>query len=119
MDELFGKLGNMMTSKPKQDASLPPSMRAGMKPATGSVPKAGVPGANKPFDINLYFTAVGMFFNDFFNKKLPYFFQNMGPVFSNFPNWWGKLPQDEQISYGVLAAGHVMFVVGIVLFIVM
>ena len=76
-------------------------------------------GASKPFDIGMYFTAVGMFFSDFFGKKLPYFFKNIGPVMSNFPNWWGKLKQDEQISYGVLMLGHVMLIVGVVLFIIL
>ena len=106
------KIGFLKEAKPKVPAAAP-SANAGM-----AVPKAGVPGVKKGFDVNLYMKAVGMFFSDFFGKKLPYFFKNIGPVMKNFPSWWGKLPQDEQISYGVLALGHVMFVVGIVLFVV-
>ena len=62
--------------------------------------------------------AVSMFFSDFYGKKVPYFFKNMGPVLRGFPAWWKKLPQDEQLSYGAIAVGHVMLIVGIVLFIV-
>lgn len=98
-----------------------PSVRAGVtapKSMARDVPKAGMPGAKKGFNINIYMKAVGMFFSDFYGKKVPYFFKNIGPVLKGFPRWWGKLPQDEQISYGAIALGHVMVIVGIVLFIV-
>ena len=105
---IFDKIGAALKKKPAAQGS--PSQKAGIKPtSTGK----------KPFDINLYFKAVGIFFNDFFGKKIPYFFKNMGPVMKKFPNWWKKLPQDEQISYGVLLLGHMMVIVGIVLIIIL
>ncbi len=89
-------------------------------PKKGETPKApSTPGQKKAFDIKLYMKAVQMFFQDFFTKKLPYFFKNMGPVLKGAPAWWNRLPQDEQISYGVLALGHLMFIAGIVLVIVL
>ena len=107
---IFDKIGASLKKKPAAPATAAPSQKAGIKPtSTGK----------KPFDINLYFKAVGMAFSDFFGKKISYFFKNMGPVFKNFPNWWGKLPQDEQISYGVLLLGHMMVLVGIVLIIIL
>jgi len=107
---IFDKIGASLKKKPAAPATAAPSQKAGIKPtSTGK----------KPFDINLYFKAVGIFFNDFFGKKIPYFFKNMGPVMKKFPNWWKKLPQDEQISYGVLLLGHMMVIVGIVLIIIL
>jgi len=82
------------------------------KPGQQTQPSFG----DKPFDLNLYFKAVGIFFNDFFGKKIPYFFQNMGPVFGKAGEWWNRLPQDEQISYTLVAVGNLMFVAGVVLF---
>lgn len=119
------KAGILKESGPKA-ASEKPAAKAGAsataKPAgagtAGAVPKSGVPGEKKGFDINMYMKAVGLFFSDFYGKKLPYFFKNMGPVLKGFPGWWGKLPQDEQLSYGAVALGHVMVVVAIVMFIV-
>jgi hypothetical protein len=108
-ESIFSKIGKSMGAKPGT-VSAPPSAKAGIKPP--------VPGS-KPFDINLYFKAVGMFFSDFYGKKVPYFFQNMGPVMKKAPDWWKKLPQDEQISYGALGLGHVLLIVGIVLLIVL
>ncbi len=112
------KIGILKDTGTKTPSAAPgaantPSAKAGV-----AVPKAGAPGAKKGFDINMYMKAVGMFFSDFYGKKLPYFFKNMGAVLKGFPGWWGKLPQDEQISYGAIALGHVMVIVGIVLFIV-
>ena len=72
----------------------------------------------KPFDINIYFKAVGMYYSDLFNKKLPYFFKNIGPVFKGFSAWWNKQPQDMQLSYGALFLGNLMIVVGVVLIII-
>ena len=93
------------------------------KPAAAAVPKARVPpGAKvkkKGLDLNLYLKAMSMSFSDFFGKKLPYFFKNIGPSFKKFPAWWKKTPQDEQIAYGLLVLGDVMLVVGIVLLVVM
>jgi hypothetical protein len=100
---IFAKLGGAMQAKPKATQS----------------PKAATPGTKKGFDINIYFKAVGIFFNDFYGKKVPYFFKNTGAVMKKFSPWWGRLPQDEQISYGVLLLGHLMIIVGIVLIIVM
>jgi hypothetical protein len=102
---IFAKIGGVMKAKPK--------------PAEAKPPKATTPGAKKGFDFGLYMKAVGMAFNDFFGKKLPYFFKNIGPVMKNFPNWWKKLPQDEQISYGVLLLGNLMVIMGIVLVIIL
>ena len=85
----------------------------------GAAASGAVPGVMKPFYINLYMKAVNLFFSDFFGKKVPYFFKNMGPVMKQFPDWWKKLPQDEQISYDVLSLGGVMFVVGVVLLIIL
>jgi hypothetical protein len=91
----------------------------GAKQAKPAAPKATTPGAKKGFDFNMYMKAVGIFFNDFYGKKVPYFFKNTGAVMKKFSPWWGKLPQDEQISYGVLLLGHVMIIVGIVLIIIL
>ncbi|MBW2964332.1 hypothetical protein KY363_02635 [Candidatus Woesearchaeota archaeon] len=100
---------------------VPPSVQAGMaKKLPGSgVPTVSAPGAKKPFDVNLYFKAVQLFFSDFFGKKVPMFFQDPGNYLKKAPDWFKRLPQDEQISYGVLAFGHVLFIVGIVLIIVL
>jgi len=95
------------------------SLGVKVKATSAPAPKANNAAGQKPFDINLYFKAVGMFFSDFYGKKVPYFFKNMGPVMNKFSSWWQKLPQDEQISYGVLTLGHVLLIVGIVLFIVL
>jgi hypothetical protein len=90
-----------------------------LKKKPAAVPKAGAaPGVKvkkKGFDLNLYMKAVSMFFSDFFGKKLPYFFKNIGPSFKRFPEWWKKTPQDEQLAYGLLVLGDLMLVVGIVL----
>lgn len=75
--------------------------------------------AKKQFDIGIYFKAVGLAFDDFFNKKLPYFFKNMGPVLKKFPDWFTQLPNDEKISYGVFVFGNVLVLAGIVLFFVL
>lgn len=92
------------------------------KTAAAAVPKAAAPpGAKikkKGLDLNLYMKAVSMSFSDFFGKKLPYFFKNIGPSFKKFPEWWKKTPQDEQIAYGLLVLGDVLLVVGIVLLII-
>jgi hypothetical protein len=121
--DIFGKIGGALGIKPKaKPAAGPPSARAGIKPAAGRAApaaRAPVPGAKKPFDIKLYMKAVNLFFKDFFGKKVPYFFKNMGPVFKAAPAWWKRLPQDEQISYGVLILGFVMIITGIVLWIVL
>jgi hypothetical protein len=90
----------------------------GVAPPPGGVPKAGVPG-QKPFDINLYFKAWGIFFQDFFGKKVPYFFKNIGDLLPQTPDWYMGLQTDEKVSYGVLAGGHVLVIVGIVLLIVL
>lgn len=113
------------TGKP----GVAPSAQAGMRPGSAKqlprggpgagVPMTGVPGQTKGFDINTYFKAVQLFFSDFFGKKLPMFFKNPGPYLKGAPDWFSGLPQDEKISYGVLAGGHVLFIVGIVLFIVL
>ena len=71
----------------------------------------------KGFNFGLYVKAVGVFFNDFFGKKISYFFSNLGTVFSDLPRWWGKQEQDEKAAYGFLLVGNIMFVVGIVLII--
>ena len=107
MDSIFSKIGESLGVKPKAAATSTahPSARAGIK--------------SKPFDINIYFQAVGLFFSDFFGKKVPYFFKNMGPVMNKFPGWWNKLPQDEQISYGGVLLGFVLILVGAVLFVVL
>ena len=116
--ELFEKVEEAVGLKPaaKPEAGGAPSAKAGVKP---SVPKKPGDGGEKPFDIQLYMKAVQLFFSDFFGKKVPYFFQNMGPVLKAAPAWWQKLPQDEQIGYGVLVLGFLMVIVGIVLWIVL
>jgi hypothetical protein len=88
------------------------------KPAALGGAKPPLPPA-KGFDINIYFKAVGNAFDDFFNKKLPYFFKNLGPSFSKFPDWFSRLPNDEKASYGAFVFGGLLFVVGIVLLIVL
>jgi hypothetical protein len=104
---VFDKIGASIGAKPKSPAA--------------AVPKATTPaaGGKKPFDINLYFKAVGMYYSDLFSKKIPYFFQNFVPVMKNFPNWWNKQPQDMQISYALIVLGNVVFIAGIVMFFVM
>ncbi len=99
---------------------MPPAPQQAMQaaqraPAQRQATQPAAP-VNKPFDINIYFQAVGLFFNDFFGKKLPYFFNNMGPVLNKAGTWWNKLPQDEQISYAVMIFGDLMLVAGIALF---
>jgi hypothetical protein len=131
-ESILQKLGNIMGAgvpKVKPKGTLSPSQKAGLKPvagkpgAPGAKPAPGTPGAvtpgGKPFDINLYFRAVGIWFNDFTQRKVPYFFQNFVPVMKGAPNWFKRLPQDEQVSYGVLVLGHVMIVTSVVLFIVL
>jgi hypothetical protein len=109
ISEIFDKIGASLGMKPKAKAGV-----TSAKPAAQSAS-----GGKKPFDINLYFKAVGMFFSDFFGKKVPYFFQNMGPVFKEAPAWWTGLPQDEQISYVLVVFGNMAFIAGIVLFFVL
>lgn len=106
---------------PSQVRQLPVKPGAAGTPQGKSAQKtpASPAGAKKPFDINLYFKALGLFFNDFSKNKLPYFFKNMGPVMQNAPNWWNKLPQDEQAAYGAMGFGGFLFLVGIVLFVVL
>ncbi|MBU2561822.1 MAG: hypothetical protein KKD17_05990 [Nanoarchaeota archaeon] len=113
---IFEKIGKatgakMPEAKPR---AAPPSARAGITP--GAAPSDS--GAKK-FDFNMYLKAVNLFFNDFFGKKVPYFFKNMGPVLKESPVWWGSQKQDEQISYALVVLGNVMFIVGIVLLIVL
>ena len=103
---VFDKIGKAVGAKPKTPAS--------------SVPKTATPASGKkPFDINTYFKAVGMYYSDLFSKKIPYFFQNFMPVMKNFPNWWNNQPQDMQISYALMVFGNVVFVAGIVMFFVL
>ncbi|MFC1741425.1 hypothetical protein ACFL3V_02730 [Nanoarchaeota archaeon] len=130
--KVFNNIGNSIKAKlpanlrakvaPVRPGAAVPSAKAlpgkAGAPATG-VPVVTPPGVKKAFDIKLYFKAVGLFFNDFFKKKLPYFFKNMGPVLKQAVPWWNKLPNDEKASYGVLALGHVLIITGIVLFIVL
>ncbi|MFH1064867.1 MAG: hypothetical protein V1729_07315 [Candidatus Woesearchaeota archaeon] len=104
---------------PSYAKQMPVSPGAARSPSQNTGTATPQQSVKKEFDINLYFKAVGLFFNDFFGKKMPYFFQNMGPVMQNAPNWWNKLPQDEQISYGVMVFGGFLFVAGIVLFVVL
>lgn len=115
VDEIINKIKGFLL-KPKPGAANAP-----VAAASGTAPKmAGVLGQQKPgFDINMYMKAVQLFFKDFFGKKVPAFFKNPGPYLKNFPVWWGGLKQDEQISYGVFGLGSLMFVTGIVLFIVL
>ena len=105
--DFFVKIGMLKKVGPKE---------AKPTPAVPKVPAK--PGAKKPFNFNLYMKAVNLFFKDFFGKKVPYFFKNIGPSFKKFPEWWKKLPQDEQISYGVLLLGDLMLIIGVVLLIV-
>lgn len=93
----------------------PPSARAGMA-GMQSVP-SGMPAGK--FDFNKYMQAWQLFFQDFFGKKVPYFFKNIGPVMNQAGPWISSLPQDEKIAYGVLAGGHVFVLLGIVLLIVL
>ncbi|MBI5398402.1 hypothetical protein HZB03_02960 [Candidatus Woesearchaeota archaeon] len=95
------------------------ALTAPAKPGQPAGAEMRPPMPPKAFDINLYFKAVGMAFDDFFNKKLPYFFKNLGPVFKKFPDWFTKLPNDEKISYGVYVLGNILVIVGIVLFFVL
>ncbi len=121
LDNILNKIKGLIFVHPKAMQGLPGKDRAqNSTPATGTAPKMkGVPGQQKPgFDFKLYLRSVQLFFQDFFGKKLPYFFKNIGPVMKNAPVWWGGLPQDEQISYGLLGLGSMMFVAGIVLVIV-
>ena len=74
-------------------------------------------GSKKSFDINIYFKAVGNFSENFFKNQIPYFFKNLGPVLKKFPDWVGKLPNDEKAAYGVFVLGNVLVLVSIVLFI--
>ncbi|MBI4738888.1 hypothetical protein HY772_04975 [Candidatus Woesearchaeota archaeon] len=90
-------------------------------PAKPGLSAAGArpPTPLKPFDINLYFKAAGMAFDDFFNKRLSYFFKNPWPVLKKSPDWFTKLPNDEKATYGVLLLGNILVIVGIVLFFVL
>lgn len=122
---IFEKIGSVMgakVSKPKTGVT-PGVPAAAVKPgvARAQVPVAGVPGVSgpkKPFDFNMYMKAVNLFFNDFFNKKLPYFFKNIGPVMKKASDWFNKLPGDEKAAYGVLVFGHLFLILGIVFFFV-
>jgi hypothetical protein len=73
----------------------------------------------KGFDFELYAKAVSEFFNDFFGKKIPYFFSNLGTVFRDMPEWWKNTSQDEQIAYAFLFLGFFMIITGAVLWIVL
>ncbi|MBN1544974.1 hypothetical protein JW898_05955 [Candidatus Woesearchaeota archaeon] len=113
---IFEKIGKATGAKMpgSKQGSASPSANAGIR--TGAAPSVGVA---KKFDFNMYLKAVKMFFSDFFGKKVPYFFKNMGHVFKEFPVWWGKQKQDEQISYALVVLGNVMLIIGIVLLIVL
>ena len=117
---LYDRLGAKALTAPAKPGQPGAMQRAPAGPgARPAAPGMRPPAPPKPFDMNIYFKAVGMAFDDFFNKKLPYFFKNMGPALKNFPDWFGKLPQDEQISYGVYVLGNVLVIVGIVLLFVL
>jgi hypothetical protein len=128
MEKVAGVFGGR-TAKPGDSAKRAAptgATPAATAPAAGKVPAAKVPGAaaaavpggKKPFDIKLYMKAVSMFFNDFFKKKLPYFFKNIGPVLKGASAWFSTLPGDEKAAYGVLVFGHLFLLLGIVFFIV-
>jgi hypothetical protein len=129
--DIFSSIKKAISPMGKAPAKqgVAPSVKAGARPGTAKqlprsapqtgMPRAAVPGPKKPFDINVYMKAVSIFFDDFFKKKVPMFFKNPGPYLKKAPDWFKTLPQDEQISYGALVFGHVLFIVGIVLFIVL
>ncbi|MBW2971776.1 hypothetical protein KY359_01950 [Candidatus Woesearchaeota archaeon] len=112
INSIFEKIGSMIGIKM-------PAKKAGAPQSAGAAKPVPEPGGKKPFDFNMYIKAWGIFFDDFFKKKVPYFFKNIGPVFKEFPIWWGKQKQDEQIAYALLILGNVMFIMGIVMFIVL
>ncbi len=109
------KMGNFMgAGVPKTAGGVsqykPVQKGSSLKPKSSS---------GKGFDINLYFDALNNFVSDFFGKKIPYFFKNMGSVLQDFPGWFSSMPQDEQITYVVILLGNLMIVTGFVLFIVL
>lgn len=128
LDDIINKIKGLIFVQPKAMKGVPGKPGAAgsqtAAPKPGTAPKmAGTPGGaqgdGKKFDFNMYLKAVKLFGQDFFGKKIPYFFRNLGPVLKGFPVWWSGLAQDEQISYGCLCLGNVMMVTGLVLLIVL
>ncbi|NQU79784.1 hypothetical protein HQ545_08515 [Candidatus Woesearchaeota archaeon] len=109
MPSVFEKMGNALGVVKKPKIAVKPGA---VKPVSGF-------GAKKGFDINSYMKACNNFVNDFFPKKIPFFFRNIGSVMKNSPNWFKGLPQDEQLVYGVLATGPLFIIVGVVLIFVL
>lgn len=80
-------------------------------PQDSSAPGAS---AGKAIDLRLYFKALGIFFKDFFGKKIIYFFKNFVPVIKGFSIWFNKQTNAEKIAYAMIPVAFILIIVGIV-----
>ena len=117
---IFKQIGDSLKGKTRSTGAAPAKTPA---PAGGAGPHgaqtAKLCGAGKPVEFQLYMVAVQNASKEFFQKKLPWFFKNMGPAFKNFQPWWKKQKQDEQIAIVGWITGHLLMLIGIILLIVM
>jgi hypothetical protein len=110
--DMFQKIAQAFKGKSgTPDAAAAAASKKQQTPGLPTPPSQG-------FDFNIYMQAVQIFFNDFFGRQVPEFFKDPMPKLKNFPVWWKKQKQDEQLAYGGVLLGFVMIIVGVVLIIV-
>lgn len=110
--------GIMGKKNVKSGATTPPAPAKAIQQNTVTVTQSPQVVIKKPFDIKIYMQAVKLFFPDFFGKKIPYFFKNIGPVMKKAPDWFKRLPQDEQAAYVGVFVAPLLIIIGVVLFLI-
>lgn len=118
IDDIVGKIGDLFgLGVPKGGGKGLPSDRFDPNKKKGTSEQKGV--TPKGFDINLYIIAWQNFFEDFFSKKIPMFFQDIGGYLKKFPDWFNMQKTEEQVCYVGVMVAPFLIIVGIVLMIVL